>query len=100
MPSIIKAATSANIPVYVSDIDIVKDGALAALGPNQYMIGRQTGKMIVRILRGENINIIAIEFPTTTNLYVNSQAAAKLGIVFSEDILQNAIKEVEKNYQP
>jgi putative ABC transport system substrate-binding protein len=32
----------------------VKRGAIAALGMNYYDMGRQTGKIVVRILKGEN----------------------------------------------
>ena len=50
--TIVKAADAQKIPVFVSDTDIVKDGALAALGPNQYEIGKQTARLIARILEG------------------------------------------------
>ena len=50
--TIVKAADAEKIPVFVSDTDIVKDGALAALGPNQYEIGKQTARLIARILEG------------------------------------------------
>jgi putative ABC transport system substrate-binding protein len=55
LKTIIKAANAQQIPVFVSDTDIVKDGALAALGPNQYEIGKQTARLIAKILEGEDI---------------------------------------------
>ena len=50
---IVKVAQQAKIPVVAADTDAVKRGAVAALGLNYYDIGRQTGKIVVRILKGE-----------------------------------------------
>jgi putative ABC transport system substrate-binding protein len=59
--SAIKTITKlSKVPVYVSDIDAVASGAVAALGPDQYEVGRQTGAMILRTLKGEKLTI---EFP-------------------------------------
>lgn len=73
LPSIVKIADKAAIPVFVSDTDAVSLGAKAALGPNQYEIGRQTGRMIVRVLQGADINDIAVEFPDKTELVTNNK---------------------------
>jgi putative ABC transport system substrate-binding protein len=69
--TIVKAADAQKIPVFVSDTDIVRDGALAALGPNQYEIGKQTAHLIARILSGEDINKMNVEFPKGTELFLN-----------------------------
>ncbi|MEA0970309.1 ABC transporter substrate-binding protein [Candidatus Megaera venefica] len=92
LKTIIKAANAQQIPVFVSDTDIVKDGALAALGPNQYEIGKQTARLIARILNGEDINKMNVEFPKGTELFLNQSAAAKLGIVFPKELLAKADK--------
>lgn len=90
--TIVKAADAQKIPVFVSDTDIVRDGALAALGPNQYEIGKQTAHLIARILNGEDINKMNVEFPKGTELFLNQGTATKLGIVFSRELLAKADK--------
>ena len=70
---IIASCNKAGIPVYVSDTDAVKLGAKAALGPDQYAIGLQTAKIIVRVLKGEDINEIKIEFPDKTDLVMSEK---------------------------
>ncbi len=95
MSTIVKAANNSQIPVFVSDTDIVKDGATAALGPNQYEIGKQTARMIVRALKGADINIMPVEFPTDTELFLNKNAAKKLGIEFSDELLKKATKIID-----
>ena len=96
LPSIIGIANRAKIPVYVSDTDAVKLGALAALGPNQYAIGRQTGILITRILKGEKVEKVPVEFPKNTDLYLNEETAFKLGVIFPKEIRKQAQKIVEK----
>lgn len=76
LQSIIAVANKNNLPVYVSDVDAVKLGAKAALGPNQYDIGLQTAKMVVKVLEGENISKIKVEFPDKTDLVINERQKA------------------------
>lgn len=92
LQAIISASNKVGIPVYVSDTAAVKLGAVAALGPNQYEIGLQTGAMIARALQGENLNSMPVEFPTHTELYLNMDAAKKSGIIFSQELKDSASK--------
>jgi putative ABC transport system substrate-binding protein len=79
--SIVRIAEAAGKPVYVSDTDMVEaGGALAALGPNQYELGRQTGKMLIRILKGAAISEIPVEFAKDKSVVVNQKMADKLNI--------------------
>jgi putative ABC transport system substrate-binding protein len=95
LQSVIKAAQNAKIPVYVSDTDAVEQGAVAALGPNQYEVGLQTGKMIVRVLQGADINTIPVEFPDKTELYLNLIAAEKANITIPDDVIKTAAKVIK-----
>ncbi|MBP6216978.1 MAG: ABC transporter substrate-binding protein [Oligoflexales bacterium] len=90
--SVVRAAQQAHIPVYVSDSDAVELGAVAALGPNQYAIGLQTGRMVVRVLEGADVNREAVEFPEKTELYLNPKAAQKADLSFSKELLNRATK--------
>lgn len=70
--SVTKAAQGCGIPAFVSDVDLVDQGALAALGPNQKDLGRQTARMIDRILKNPEAPLPAVEFPEKTEEYVNA----------------------------
>lgn len=87
---ITKLASKNKIPIFVSDTDIVKNGALASLGPNQYQIGRQTGKMIISNLNGKSIHDMPVEFPKNIELIINQKIAKDLGVIFPEDIISQA----------
>ena len=94
LPNIIKVAKNVKIPVYVSDTDAVEQGALAALGPNQYEVGKQAGQMIVRILQGADINTQPAEFPSKTELYINLDTASQIGLSIPKEVLKKASKVI------
>jgi len=87
---IVKVAQQAKLPVVAADTDAVKRGAVAALGLNYYDIGRQTGKVVVRILNGEAPGKIASQTSRTYELFVNPDAAQKQGIALSDELLKSA----------
>ncbi len=89
---ITKSALAAKIPVFVSDTDMVINGALAALGPNQYNLGKQTAKIITAILNGKPIKDLPVEFPQAVELVLNEKIATELGISFSPETLAKAEK--------
>ena len=89
---IVKSCNKVKIPVYVSDTDQVAKGCLAALGPNQYKLGKQTAKIIKRIKDGEDINSIDVEYPRETELFINEKQAKVLGIQIPEEVDKEAKK--------
>lgn len=91
METIVETCAQNNIPVYVSDTDQVEKGCVAALGPNQYNIGVQTGKLVQQIAEGKDINNIKIQYPDTTELYVNTKSVLKI----PDSIIEQAKKVYE-----
>ena len=89
---IAKIALAAKIPVFVSDTDMVENGALASLGPNQYEVGKQTGKMLAAILAGKAIKDSPVEFPVKVELVLNPAIAKALGVTFTDELLMRAKK--------
>ncbi len=92
--AVAKVGQDHDLPVFVSDVDFLNKGALAALGPDQYALGRQTGKMIVRILkdqvRPENI---PVEWPKNVELKINFDVARRLKIQLMKDLISQAERE-------
>ena len=87
---IVKVAQQAKLPVVAADTDAVKRGAVAALGLNYYDLGRQTGKVVVRILKGEAPGKIASQVSSTFELHVNPTAAQKQGVTLSDELIKSA----------
>ena len=94
---ITKIATQNKIPVYVSDTDAVESGCLAALGPNQYDIGTQTGEMIKLALNGTKIENIAVELPKKTETFLNLKVAEKIGLKIPEGLIDKSFKIINND---
>ena len=86
--AMVRVAQEAKLPLVASDPGSVKRGATAALGMNYYDMGRQTGKMVVRILKGEKPGSIAVEEGRTTMLELNAKAAREQGATLSAALLK------------
>lgn len=88
--SIVKIGEKSQTPVFVSDVDLVEKGAVAALGPDQYAIGRQTGKMIVEIVKsGKKAEEIAVAYPEKVETRVNEKMAETLEISLPPNLLES-----------
>ncbi len=93
--ALVKVGNDAKIPLIAGDTDSVKRGAIAALGINYRDLGEQTGKMVVRILKGEKPGDIAPETSDNLQLFVNPGAAKAQGVTLSEELLKSASQIVE-----
>ena len=71
LTSVLKITEEHKIPVFSSDPESVELGCTAAIAPDQYAIGTQAGKMIIRLLDGEKTDTIPIEKSIKISEYVN-----------------------------
>lgn len=76
------------IPIYASDPQSVERGCLAAATFSQYEIGREAGKILVRVLSGEAPQSIPVQTLTEVKFVVNQQTADKLKIKFPKELLE------------
>ncbi|WP_392558267.1 ABC transporter substrate-binding protein [Orbus mooreae] len=94
--SLVKVANESKIPLVASDPDSAPRGAIAALGMSYYNLGRQAGKIVIRILNGEAPGDIPPQVGNTTELVINTKAAERQGVVLSDEILSMAAEVVDK----
>ncbi len=85
--SIVKISRKHNIPVLSSDADMVSQGALAAVGANQYDIGRQTGLILLQVLAGTSPKQIPVVFPDKTEVLINLNNAAQLNLQIPQALI-------------
>jgi len=93
--SIIKVGMDAQIPVFAGDTDTVSRGAVAAVGYDYFDLGRQTGEIVIRILKGEKAGDIDVKMAKGTNLFVNPKMAQRMGIDVPSTVLARATKIIE-----
>ena len=93
--ALVKVGQDAKIPLVASDTDSVKRGAIAALGINYRDLGELTGRMVVRILKGEKPGEIKSETSSKLELFVNPGAAEKQGVKLSDALIKSAAQVVQ-----
>ncbi|MGG7580161.1 ABC transporter substrate-binding protein [Rhizobium sp. Nf11,1] len=91
----VSVAEESKLPLFTADTDSVSRGSIAALGFNYYDVGKQTGEIVVRVLKGENPGDIAVKTAAGSDLVVNKAAAAKMGVTLPESVLSRANKVIE-----
>ena len=90
---VLDKANAAGKPVFGSEIEQVKLGCAAAEGLDYIALGRQTGLMAAKVLKGEaKASEVPYEIITEPQLYVNSEALAKFGITLSDELAARAIE--------
>ncbi|WCM91418.1 ABC transporter substrate-binding protein [Acidovorax sp. NCPPB 2350] len=92
--ALVKVGQEAKLPLVAADTDSVKRGAIAAYGINYRDLGEQTGRMVVRILKGEKPGDIKPEISTKMELFVNPGAAEKQGVKLSDALVKSAAQVV------
>jgi putative ABC transport system substrate-binding protein len=95
LEAIVKVGTDNRLPVFAGDTDSVPRGAIAALGFNYYDLGRQTGKIVARVLNGEPPGEIEVQGIEITQLFVNPAAAEAMGLELPAAVVERAKVVVE-----
>lgn len=93
LAAVLEKTNEAHIPVYGSEVEQVKIGCVASAGIDYVQLGRQTGAMAARVLRGEaTCQEIPYETISEYGIYINSEALAEMGITVPQEILDKAIE--------
>lgn len=96
LQTVLAAANDAKIPVFGSEVEQVKNGCVAAVGIDYVALGKQTGEMAAKVLKGETT---AAETPFEIceggNVYVNTEAAGNIDFTISDDVLGEAAEIYE-----
>lgn len=90
LESALQVAEKHQLPLVASDVESVGRGALAALGYDAYLAGKQTGVMVAKVLKGANPGDLPVEFAQNFERVINSTAAEKMGVVIAPDVLDSA----------
>lgn len=92
---VLMVAEKAKIPVFASDSDTVKRGAVATYGIDYYKMGKQTGQMAARVLKGQKVGDTPVEVSKETDLIINEKATTTFGLQISPELKSEA-KEMVK----
>jgi len=71
---------------------MVEAGALATEGIDYYELGKQTGEMAIRVLKGEKPGSLPIKTLEKTELVINTKVFAALGLTVDDELNSKATK--------
>lgn len=91
LQTVLAAANDAKIPVFGSEVEQVKNGCLASMGIDYVSLGKQTGEMAAKVLKGEaKASELNYELITEPSFYGNTEVADNLGITLDESYVSGA----------
>lgn len=94
---ILDKANKKGIPVFGSEIEQVKKGCLAAMGLDFVALGKETGKMAAKVLKGEaKASDMEYEVITEASFYQNTEVAKNLGITIPKDLADQAVETFDQ----
>jgi putative ABC transport system substrate-binding protein len=99
LAAVTSVAKKYNIPVMSADPSSAETTpVLAAWGFDYYKMGKATGRLVVRVLKGEKPETIPTIFmtdPSDVDLLINLDVADELGLTFPDDVIANANTIIE-----
>jgi putative ABC transport system substrate-binding protein len=88
--SVVKVCNDANIPLFAGDRDSVPRGAIAAYGPDYFLVGYTAGKQAARILKGEDPGSIPWGLASEYSLWVSLKHAKMQGVGLPRTLIRKA----------
>ena len=84
METVKQVSIKHKVPVFGGSTEMIAVGGLYNYGTNYEELGRQTARMLIRVLKGEKPENIAVELPKKLELHTNQEMADALGIDISK----------------
>jgi putative ABC transport system substrate-binding protein len=98
LESVIDVCNRQKIALIVADPSTVDKGALASYGIDYFSLGKESGKVAVKVIEGakpSDIPIQMISDPKDLQFVVNLDAAKTIGIAVSEEIVKEADRVIK-----
>lgn len=94
LESVIAVGQQAKLPIFSADTDSVARGTVASIGFDYFQVGKQTGAIVARVLKGEKPGDLPVELAMGTDLFVNPKSAAAMGVTLPDAVVKRATKVV------
>ncbi len=94
LESVIAVGQQAKLPIFSADTDSVARGTVASIGFDYLQVGKQTGAIVARVLKGEKPGDIPVALAKGTDLFVNPKSAAAMGVTLPDAVVKRATKVV------
>lgn len=92
--SLVKVARQSKIPILGGTEDLIKAGSIATYAGDYYQIGRQTGKIVLQVLRGGvEPGSISVAIADQNTLLINEAAAKAYNVSIPPELLAVAKRQ-------
>lgn len=85
LQTLIDKANAKKIPVFGSEEEQVKNGCIASESIDYVALGRETGKIAAKVLKGESVNIVPVKVISDSKPVANQAAMDALGISLPDE---------------
>jgi putative ABC transport system substrate-binding protein len=93
--SVVAVCEEHDIPLFASDVDMARAGAISGLGLDYYVNGQTAAELAARVLEGEAAGTIPIATTPMTIVYLCEAAATEMGITIPQAVLDTATEVCE-----
>src|SRR5205807_1620626 len=90
--AVLKVAYERKLPVIVGESANVERGGLATYSVDYRRLGESTADLVIRVLKGEEPGTIPVVTFQGEEVYLNADAARKMGVQLPEALLKKAKK--------
>jgi putative ABC transport system substrate-binding protein len=91
LEAFVRVSRQSRIPLFVGDEGSVEKGGIATVGINYYELGRETGKLAVEVLKGNDISKLSVVTGSSGNLIVNKEAMEFFNLEIPEEYKNNVV---------
>ncbi len=95
LESVIQVGQDNNVPVFGGDAEAVRKGAIAGLSFDYDDMGRQTGDMVIKVLKGSRPGDLPVKFIDAVQLVVNPTSAKAMGVTLPNVVIKRANKVIQ-----
>lgn len=89
LPSLVKVAEANKIPIFTTEASNIEKGAAIGFGTDYKLWGEESGKIAIKILKGEKAESTEL---AGKKLFINTTAAQKQGLSIPDSLIQRADK--------
>jgi len=97
MPTYTDVAYAKGVPIYCGADSMVADGGLATIGIDYVQLGKQVAALVIKVADGASPSSLPYETLADYAKFVNLQAADRLKLKLSDEVLKGYRVLVEKN---
>lgn len=93
--AVVQVCEENKIPLVSGEAKPLETGGVGTVGVDYFELGKQTGQMAAKVLNGEDVKEMPVEFQKNPKLVINKKWAESINLEISKEILEKADSIIE-----